>query len=84
MNYDTRLSHHYAMCVKVTADNVTYLHKVGTLPDSCAYVRFEKGLPELPRPVEAAKLIPFILAGPDQIKKYAKARAKWDKHKGVT
>lgn len=84
MNYSTRLNHHYAMCSKVTASNTLFLHRDGRLPDSCAYVRFELGQPPLTRPVEAAKLIPFIIAGPKHIEKYERARKLWDKMKKGT
>ena len=83
MNYEGRLTHKYAMCLtKHTPENIMPLHRAGNLPDSCAYVRFYRGLPPLPRPVEPAKLIPFILAGPRHIKRYEKARKKWDELRG--
>lgn len=61
------------ICAKVTSDNVMSLHDRGILPDSCAYVRWERGQPALPRPVEAAVLIPFMLAPRDFQRRYNRA-----------
>ena len=43
--YETR--HETYPCLKVTPSNVSRLNRTGVLPDSCAYVRHEKGLAPL-------------------------------------
>ena len=58
--YDKR--HTTYVCLKVRPDNVLHLHSRGILPDSCAYVRHVLGQPPLERPVQAAELVPFVLA----------------------
>ncbi len=78
MDYPGRLNHHYAMASKVTPENTLSLHRQGRLPDSCAYVRFAKGQAPLTRPVERAKLTPWLLAPEKLTSKYNKARAEWD------
>lgn len=65
--------HDTYMCTAVTPENTLDLHERGILPASCAYVRYEKGLSALDRPVEAAVLIPFSLAPRDFQRKYRKA-----------
>ena len=76
MNYANRLETE-SCCMKVSPSNVLLLHQEGALPDSCAYVRFAYGLDPLPRPVEPARLIPFILAPLEMQKKYQQANEKW-------
>lgn len=59
--YDNRFE--IEICLKVTPKNVTYLRKKGTLPDSCAYVRYMENLSPLSvDEIEEATLIPFGLA----------------------
>ena len=50
-------------CNNVTPQNTLQLHAMGILPDSCAYVRYKKGLPPLPRDeIPPMKMIPYELA----------------------
>lgn len=71
-DYENR--HHVEACVKVSPGNTLYLHKLGILPDSCAYVRYMKGLP--PEPKEYT-LIPFVLASPEAQNRYVRKRDKY-------
>ena len=48
-------------CSKVTPENTMELHARGVLPDSCAYVRYKKGLPPLDF-VPPVKMIPYEMA----------------------
>lgn len=59
MIYETR--HDRWPCAKITPSNVKRLHRQGTLPDSCAYVRHSQDLPPLENPPKATHL-PFVLA----------------------
>lgn len=78
-HYKKRLS--TEMCLQVTPRNVNSLHKIGVLPDSCAYVRLLNG--KTPTTLgkwtglEPAKLIPFDLANPDLASKYLLRREEW-------
>ena len=48
-------------CSKVTPENTMELHSKGVLPDSCAYVRYKKGLPPLAI-VPPIKMVPYEMA----------------------
>ncbi|MGK0456394.1 MAG: putative cysteine cluster protein YcgN (CxxCxxCC family) [Zhongshania aliphaticivorans] len=45
-------------CNNVTPQNTLELHARGILPDSCAYVRYKKGLPPL-AVVPPIKMVPY-------------------------
>lgn len=86
--YDRR--HETEACLKVTPSNVRLLHKVGILPDSCAYVRALAGLPlaygpDGPVPLAGpAKMLPFELGHPDLTKRYILYREEHLASKGAT
>ena len=63
-------------CLKVRPCNVHTLHKAGTLPDSCAYVRLMKGEPQLENP-KPAKLAPFVIAGEETRRIWNNMRKLW-------
>jgi uncharacterized cysteine cluster protein YcgN (CxxCxxCC family) len=65
------------MCVRLTPHNILRLHEVGILPDSCAYVRYEQGLPPLDRPVEKARLTPFSAASAEKKEAYTEHKIEW-------
>lgn len=61
-------------CIKVTPENTKDLHKMGILPDSCAYVRHLDGLP--PEPKEYT-LLPFVMATHEKQREYVLKREKY-------
>ena len=77
MAYEDR--HNRETCLKVTPDNIAYLHTAGILPTSCAYVQVfvHKKRPPPPFLVERAKLVPFNLADVDLQKNYILKREEW-------
>ncbi len=69
-------------CVYVRPSNVMFLHKIGTLPDTCGYVRYMQGLPKLEE-VPEYNLIPFNMASKEIIEKHLVRRQKELKYRGV-
>ena len=74
-DYKNRLERE--MCLKVHPGNVLDLHRRNILPDSCGYVRHMQGKAPLPRPVEPARLVPFMVSGLNFQKKFNAARKQW-------
>ena len=74
-SYETRLDRF--ICLKVTPENTLDLHQRGILPDSCAYVRHELGLPPVTPP--EVELVPFDLAPKSEQRRYMKARDEWQR-----
>lgn len=72
--YDDRLTEF--LCLKVKPCNVLDLWAQGVLPDSCAYVRHEKGQPPIKGP-PCATLTPFELAPKAVRSNYERALKKW-------
>ncbi len=64
------------LCRKVLPDNVGELHARGILPDTCAYVRYMRGVPRIPPAVVApAQLVAFPAASPEVHELYRAARS---------
>lgn len=69
------------VCVKLTPENVPVLEQMGSLPESCSYVRTYHGLP-LAEPPPKAEFTEYRIAPAQIRRRHEKWRKSWLKGEG--